>query len=63
MGKIYAKTDDGRAVLIEIKCDSCGAKRKPGPDGEGWIVAGSDNGIGTQKTHLYYCPKCSAGRA
>jgi len=58
MARIYATTEDGRCVLHEIQCDSCGVKIKPGSDVYGWLVVGSDNGPGTDKTRLYYCHEC-----
>jgi len=61
MTRIYATTDDGRRVLHEIQCDSCGVKVNPGSDVVGWLVVGSDTGPGTDKTRLYYCPKCREG--
>jgi hypothetical protein len=57
MARIYVTTEDGRHVLHEIQCDSCGVKTKPG-NVDGWLVVGSDHGLGTDKVRLYYCREC-----
>ena len=49
------REDTGERVLVELECDECGARLKPGPDvsRSGWIKVG-----GREKTERHYCPSC-----
>lgn len=61
MSLIYAtREDDGKRVLIALRCDGCGAEIKPHPEiaKSGWIKRGWDRGIGTEKHEVDECPQC-----
>lgn len=65
MGRIYAvREDNGVRKLVAIRCDWCGAEIAPGPDiaASGWMEAGFDHGLGTEKFRQIYCPACWAER-
>ena len=60
--RVYAQREDnGQRVLVAFKCNGCGAEIKPYPEiaQSGWEKRGRDNGPGTEKIELDYCPECS----
>ena len=56
--RIYATTENGRRIFVELVCDHCGAVLKPGPHvlTSGWKKRGlSQNGYTQERD---YCSKC-----
>lgn len=59
--RIYVqREDDGKRVLVAIRCDGCGAEIRPNPEisKSGWEKHGWDHGPGTEKFEVDYCPSC-----
>ena len=63
MGYIYAiREDNGKKVLVALRCDKCGKEIKPNPDiaKSGWTIKGTYvfNNSG-KTTEYFYCNECS----
>jgi hypothetical protein len=58
----YASTDDGRRFLVELECDNCGKRAKPGSDDllENWVNCGTYNLTKpNENTRFEYCGDCA----
>jgi len=62
MSKIYAQIEGSeKRILVYIECDTCEARIKPHLTiaKSGWTIQGWDNGPGTDKHTVDYCPRCT----
>ena len=54
--------EDGneKRVLVEIECDGCNARIKPGSDiaESGWVKEGWDDKRTGERVDSVYCPDC-----